>query len=78
MEAPDKIYINIDPVWGSMCVNYNKYDTNNIEYFRKNAIIDEVVKWMQENLTYTHPRKETVECIVNITKFKEDMGYTLY
>lgn len=34
---------------------------------------DKAAKWIQENLTYIHPRKGTEECIVNINRFKEYM-----
>ena len=54
METPEKIYIIIDPVWGSMCVNYNKNDVNNIEYIRKDAFIEKTEKWLKEHvLEYT-------------------------
>ena len=35
--------------------------------------IDEVVEWLKKNVTYTHPRKGTKECIVNIAKLKDDL-----
>ena len=35
--------------------------------------IDEVVEWLKKNVTYTHPRKGTKECVVNISKLKEDL-----
>lgn len=30
-----------------------------------------VCDWLKENVTYTHPRKGTTECIVNLTVFKD-------
>ena len=39
-EAPEKIFLVIDPVWGSMSVNYNRNDTNNIEYTRTDTFIE--------------------------------------
>ena len=35
--------------------------------------IDEVIEWLKKNVTYTHPRKGTKECIVNIAKLKDDL-----
>lgn len=35
--------------------------------------INEVVEWLKKNVTYTHPRKGTKECIVNIAKLKDDL-----
>ena len=37
-EAPEKIYVVIDPIWGSMSVNYNCHDGDNIEYIRKDIV----------------------------------------
>ena len=49
-KAPEKIYLVIDPIWGSMSVNYNRNDTNNIEYIRKDAFIEKVWGWIKDNL----------------------------
>ena len=46
--APEKIYIVIDPVWGSMSVNYNCNDTNNIEYSRTDAFVEKARKWFEK------------------------------
>ena len=35
--------------------------------------IEDACKWLQDNLTYTHPRKETKTCMVNIPRFKQDL-----
>jgi hypothetical protein len=35
--------------------------------------IDKIVEWLKKNATYTHPRKGTKECIVNIAKLKDDL-----
>ena len=35
--------------------------------------INEVVEWLKKNVIYTHPRKGTKECIVNIAKLKDDL-----
>jgi hypothetical protein len=42
------------------------------EIAREEAI-DDVIKWLKKNATYTHPRKGTKECIVNIAKLKDDL-----
>lgn len=49
-EAPEKIYIVIDPIWGSMSVNYNRNDTDNIEYTRTDAFIEKACDWMSNHL----------------------------
>ena len=48
--APEKIYIVIDPIWGSMSVNYNRNDAENIEYARADAFIEKAEKYLQEHL----------------------------
>ena len=48
-KAPEKVYLVIDPVWGSMSVNYNCNDANNIEYIRADAFIEKATKWLKEN-----------------------------
>ena len=47
-EAPEKIYVIIDPIWGSMSVNYNRNDNNNIEYIREDAFIEKACKWLTD------------------------------
>ena len=49
-EAPEKIYLVIDPIWGSMSVNYNRNDTNNIEYIRKDAFIEKAEEFIYSAL----------------------------
>ena len=39
------------PSVGSMSVNYNRNDTNNIEYTRTDAFIEKAVKWIKEAIT---------------------------
>lgn len=39
----------------------------------KEEAIEDVIKWLKKNATYTHPRKGTKECIVNIAKLKDDL-----
>ena len=49
-EAPERIYLVIDPIWSSMSVNYNRNDTNNIEYIREDAFIKKAWDWIEDNL----------------------------
>lgn len=35
--------------------------------------IEDACEWLQENCVYTHPRKGSKECIVNIPRFKNDL-----
>lgn len=42
-----------------------------VEYVCKDAFIEEVCKYLKENCTYTHPRKGTPTCAVNLTLLKE-------
>ena len=59
-EAPEKIYLVIDPVWGSMSVNYNRNDTNNIEYTRTDAFIEKACEWIEKNMDdYIHVEYDT-------------------
>ena len=44
MKAPNKIYIVHDKETGGMFVNYDKKDTNNIEYIRKDLLLE----WAKE------------------------------
>jgi hypothetical protein len=43
-----------------------------VEIAREEAI-DDVIKWLKKNATYTHPRKGTKECLINIAKLKDDL-----
>lgn len=36
-------------------------------------MIDKIVEWLKNNVTYTHPRKGTKECLINIAKLKDDL-----
>lgn len=75
-ETPKKLYVNFhfiethseshQPLVTKQGIN--KYD---IEYVRKDAFIEEVCKYLQENCTYIHPRKGTPTCAVNLTLLKE-------
>lgn len=66
-EAPERIYLVIDPVWGSMSVNYNRNDTNNIEYIRTDAFMKKAENFLEmlgygftntDNITHTNYDKE--------------------
>lgn len=39
----------------------------------REEMIDNVIEWLKKNVTYTHPRKGTKECLVNIVKLKDDL-----
>ena len=39
----------------------------------REEMIDKFCEWVKKNVTYTHPRKGTEECIINLSKFKEAM-----
>lgn len=41
--------------------------------WNEERLINKVCDWLSKNATYTHPRKGTEECIVNISRFKEAM-----
>ena len=36
-------------------------------------MIDKFCEWVKKNVTYTHPRKGTEECVINLGKLKEVM-----
>ena len=36
-------------------------------------MLDKVCKWLEENVTYTHPRKEIKTCIINLNALREAM-----
>ena len=69
-EAPEKIYItpNFQRRWFT-----KEIDDESTEYVCKDAFIEKACKYLEENATYTHPRKGTKECIINIPKFIEYM-----
>lgn len=49
MKVPDKIYVQIDKPTGAMFVNYDRNDKNNVEYIRKDALLE----WL-ESKVYEH------------------------
>lgn len=71
MEAPKKIYIYNFGSELSHNWHTNHSCEKDIEYVRKDAFIEEVCNFLQKNCTYTHPRKGTPTCAVNLTLLKE-------
>ena len=39
----------------------------------REEMIDKFCEWVKKNVTYTHPRKGTEECVINLGKLKEAM-----
>lgn len=48
MSAPDKIYLVHDQPTGCLFVNYDKHDPSNLEYVRKDTLLD----WAKEKLAF--------------------------
>ena len=74
-EAPEKIYIVIDPVWGSMSVNYNRNDTDNIEYSRTDTFIEKALEFLDGCIPdYIDLKHANVDTFMNIDnkRFIED------
>lgn len=40
----------------------------------REEMINKFCEWLKKNATYTHPRKYTKECIINIGKLKDDLN----
>ena len=70
-EAPEKIWIN--PSMDLLKLN-GVIDKDSVVYIRKDVFIEKVCKYLQENCTYTHPRKGIPICAVNLTLLKEYLG----
>ena len=72
-EAPEKLYLGSKqrPDKEIFHVFTTTVENDDIEYIRKDAFIEEVCKYLQENCTYIHPRKGTTTCAVNLTLLKE-------
>ena len=72
MEIPEKVYLLFNRPY---LVDYAKLNKRRceeeVEYVRKDAFIEEVCKYLQENCTYIHPRKGTTTCAINLTLLKE-------
>jgi len=75
-EAPEKIILSADRdtkiIYDEWVVN-DYTDNIKIEYTRTDVLIKRVCDWLKENATYTHPRKGTKKCIINLTALKEAM-----
>lgn len=41
----------------------------------REEVIDKFCEWVKKNVTYTHPRKGTEECVINLGKLKEAMRH---
>lgn len=61
-EAPEKIYLVIDPIWGTMTVNYNRNDTDNIEYIRKDTFVEDVWKTV-DNINPPQADRNKIYCV---------------
>ena len=78
-EAPEKIYVVIDPIWGSMSVNYNRNDTNNIEYIKKDALIEKAAEFLynyNQKQVLKHGAMATLGCgeyTINVDEFRKYM-----
>ena len=67
----------VEDRFGKKVISYHEWLTPDqarkaVEIAREETI-DEVVEWLKKNATYTHPRKGTKECIINIAKIKNDL-----
>lgn len=72
METPEKIYVTECMLFATNPeITLPKNDK--IEYTRTDTFIEKACKYLKENATFTHPRKGTEECIINIPKFIEYM-----
>lgn len=67
-EVPEKIYLVIDPVWGSMSVNYNRNDTNNIEYTRTDAFIEKAENYLRNKCQRFILTEKDIEDFVKFMK----------
>ena len=72
VNTPEKLYLH-PTAKGKVGASWLKFPLTNedIEYVRKDAFIEEVCNFLQENCTYIHPRKGTPTCAVNLTLLKE-------
>jgi hypothetical protein len=56
-------------IWKLSSANYDKgYEKGKEEMKQK------MIEWLKENVTYTHPRKGTKECLINISALKDAMN----
>lgn len=64
---------------GKEVISYHEWITPDqakkaVEIARE-EMIDKFYKWVKKNVTYTHPRKGTEECVINLGKLKEAMRH---
>ena len=64
-EAPEKLYILFNHPHTVDYTLDKRQCEEEVEYVRKDAFIEEVCKYLQENCTYTHPLKGIPTCAVN-------------
>ena len=65
------------PLYATSKLNFYPWLTPNqarraVEIAREETI-EKVVEWLKKNVTYTHPRKGTKECLINIAKLKDSL-----
>lgn len=71
MEAPEKLYLS-ENIYNTFVYQVpDNDDKTQVEYVRMDIFIEKACKYLKENATYTHSRKGTEECIINIPKFIE-------
>lgn len=68
MELPEKIYIH-----EASAPELTEKLPYHIEYTRTDAFIEKACKWLKENVLFTHPRKGTKVCAVNLIAFMDAM-----
>jgi hypothetical protein len=71
-ELPKKVYVHKSQYWGLMANECN-ITKNGIEYVRTDDFIEKACKWLKENVLFTHPRKGTKVCAVNLIAFVDAM-----
>ena len=81
---PEKIYLQVcgsceqkycdacgfEDLEDGITLSKDKVFPNDVEYIRTDAFIEKACEWLRKNCTYTHPRKGTEECAVNIPRFR--------
>jgi hypothetical protein len=75
-ETPEKLYLSdIQRYFDDTdkTISTIKYADDDIEYTRTDAFIKKACEWLKKNVTYTHPRKGTEECVINLNAFREAM-----
>ena len=74
MKVPEKIYLYTE---GNTLDNDWLYEAPkefiSFEYTNTDAFIEKACKWLKENVLFTHPRKGTKVCAVNLIAFVDAM-----